>query len=555
MKRISIFQHEEINELLRPYKKTAIMIAVIAMIQAALQAVILLLMKPMLENSIKSTELESIYIFGGLMLLMIVLHGTCAVLVSRKSAKITADIADKTRSELFRRVVMTDELDPSSDTSGMMIRLMTDIDNVQRTVTDFLRVWLYTFFLTFCLIAVSFTIDIKMGVTFLTATIIVYLIIIHAAKTEYGFRREIITRLENVIRSFRSYVKGARNRRYLACLESDQERFKTISGDYSKMCDDTRIRAYKRSSLARLLFMSSIVALLLLLFTITNVQTVDLASLTVFIQMAVLLETSLTLYPFFIESIPIASASLGKINQALRYKTAGKGSIPETSDSEYIIRSEDEKYPSIVRNQETAIVTLADAGAWDFVQKIMGTRNSPKGTLYLEETDISGIDHGYITKKIAYAGPKTLTFDGTVYDNIDVGRGIDKDIITEMCAALSIDKPLDYVIERSASNISSGETFRISIARALVSNADIYIFENCFILIDHVTKKRVIDHIRSVLKGKTVIFISPNTSVSESSDNIVIISDGRVLCNGTNAEISASNGLYNELRKARRCSL
>lgn len=520
-----------------------------------MQAFILITMKPMLENSIKASNMDSILVFGGVMLVLIFLHGSCAILVSRMSAKVSADMAEKTRSKMFRRVLMTDELDPSSDTSGMMIRLMNDIDSVQRMVTDFLRVWLYTFFLTLGLIAVAFTLDTRMGFVFLASTVIVYLIIIRTARIEYRYRSEIITKLETMIRAFRSYIRGARKRRYLGCIDTDQKRFNDLSGDYSRSCDDTRIRAYRRSSLSRLLFTGSICGIVILYFLFEEEAVLSYATVMVFIQLAVLLEASLTLYPFLIESIPIASASIDKINEITKYGMKKRDMVPETTDSEYIIRSNSGKYPSIRRGEETSIITMADAGPWDFVQIVMGTRNADKDTLYFEEKDISDINHSYLTKRIAYAGPKALTMDRTIRENIDVWRGIDNGRIEEVCKALSIDKPLDFEVQRSGTNISAGEAYKISIARAMVSDADVYIFDNTFILLDHQVKRSIIQYIRSSLKGRTVILISSNGSISAGSDNIVMISEGKVVCNDTGANVKDSNDLYKELCRARRCSV
>lgn len=550
-KKIQLADNEELFDLLHPYKGLVIRCVIMVVVLVALQMIILLSIKPLLNNGIKSTNIDMIALYGVAILCVVALHGVFSIIVARISAKASAQLAEDTRRTLFRKVMTVDEYDPTMDTSGVMVRLMSDVDNVQRFVTDFFRVGLYSVLLSLGIVIGSMFINPVMGLLFLIAAAILYTRIVQVGRRELRSRLEIVTKLETVIRVFRDYVKGARSRRYLGNLEGDREMFSTVSAEYSRVSDNTRIRAYRSSSLMRLMSTVLITILTVLYFVLARSSVVELNTIVMYVQMILLLDSSITFYPFLFETIPIASASAEKIRDVLSCKSERPGIIPEDSGSEAVIRSECPMYPSILRGQETSIITISDTGSWDYVTNIMGLGNTPEGVLYIEDTDVSKIDHTYFPKKIAYAGGNALSFNDTILENIRAWRDIDEEHIRDVCKAVGIVKPLDFVIDRSSSNISLGESFKISIARALVSDTDIYLFDNCFMTLDHDSKRRIVRYIRSTLIGKTVIFISSDTSISDGSDNIAVISGGKVVCNGERTYVIGTNGLYDDLRNAR----
>ena len=516
-----------------PYRRTFAAIMAVVLIQVVAQFLILFSVRPFIKNDIKSGGSEDILVYLAVSAVLIVLYASAAIAVSRLSSGTSAKVAVDLRNDLFRRIVGSKDISVSgTDAPGMMVRLMSDVDNVQRFTTEFFRTGVYLMSLMAAIIVASSFISLDLTFIFLLSFIIIAAAVYVHEKKEYPFRRELIRMFERCVRMFRDLAEGSRSRRMYGRMAQDRDAFFGFGSEFAGKSDDARIRTIKASSMATVIFGLVVMAVLLVHSSVYSGYDFDITGLALFVQLIILFETCLGMTPFVIETIPTVTASIEKIESVLRVRSETDGPVPEDTGDGNIVSSADGTLPYILRGRETSIVGPAGAGKSEFIHMMLLLSDVEKGKLFFEGTDLSEWDPSAVRRKVAYAGELALTFGGTLYENIDVWRHTPPERMEAACRAAMVTGDLGMHIERFAVNISLGEKHKISIARALASDADVYVFENCFMGLDNSTRSEIVSNIRSMLKGRTVIFTAQDTKISDGSDMVAVMDGGRLVAEG-----------------------
>ena len=174
-----------------------------------------------------------------------------------------------------------------------------------------------------------------------------------------------------------------------------------------------------------------------------------------------------------------------------------------------------------------------------------------KGSIKVGDIELSTIDKDDLYKKIAVVDHNSYLFEGTVYDNLKMAGST----ITErkMNEALKKVELYDFLqtedgfntkIMEKASNLSGGQRQRLALARAILFNADIYIFDEATSNVDVESEESIMEVIRDIAKEKTVILISHRLYNCIPSDKIYFLKDGVVAEEGTHNELMSINGEY-----------
>ena len=148
---------------------------------------------------------------------------------------------------------------------------------------------------------------------------------------------------------------------------------------------------------------------------------------------------------------------------------------------------------------------------------------------------------------MVYAGNLATAFSGTVRNNITVWRDISDERLSQAMKAAKVELDPDTILGVKGSNISMGQIQKISIARALASNADLYIFDDCFTELDPKTENEIVSNIRGMLKGKTVLFSSHQFRISPGSDVVDVMDAGRIIDSGTHDDLVGRCDLYRRM--------
>ena len=221
------------------------------------------------------------------------------------------------------------------------------------------------------------------------------------------------------------------------------------------------------------------------------------------------------------------------------------------------------------RGQVTAIVGPSGSGKSTAVELLAGNLSGYEGCMWLrpgnagnnppQRYQIADLSIESLTKEIAIVAAQSHLFAGTLRDNLlmakpdatenELWQALEAAHISDFVRAQS--QELDLVIEQGASNLSGGQRQRIAIARALLRESAVYIFDEATSSVDVESETLILQTIRALAdRGKTVIMVTHRMANAADADHVVVFERGRVTEQDAHAELMRANGTYAKLFRA-----
>ena len=210
----------------------------------------------------------------------------------------------------------------------------------------------------------------------------------------------------------------------------------------------------------------------------------------------------------------------------------------------------------VPRGHTVAIIGQTGSGKSTILNLVPRLFDATSGTVMVDGKDVRDYDLDYLRSRISYATQRPMLFTGTARFNIGYGRpdSTDEEMM-EAARIACIDSfleekdGLDTMIEHLGANLSGGQKQRISIARAVCKRPEIYIFDDTFSALDYRTDIQVRRNLKKETAGSTILIVSQRIVTVEDADNIIVISDGRIVGSGTHEELLRSCQLYRDMAK------
>ena len=221
------------------------------------------------------------------------------------------------------------------------------------------------------------------------------------------------------------------------------------------------------------------------------------------------------------------------------------------------------------RGQVTAIVGPSGSGKSTAVELLSGNLSGYEGCMWLQSGNtgnnstqryqINDLSIESLTREIAIVAAQSHLFAGTLRDNLLMAKpDATESELWQALEAAHIDEfvhvqsqELDLAIEQGASNLSGGQKQRIAIARALLRESAVYIFDEATSSVDVESETLILQTIRALAnRGKTVIMVTHRMANAADADHVVVFEHGRVAEQGTHTELMRANGTYAKLFRA-----
>jgi ATP-binding cassette subfamily B protein len=509
---------------------------------------------------------------GVLMLVVSFVQIIATIGATRIGAQSSASLGREVRSSVFTRVGQFSAQELSRFGAPTLVsRSTNDITQVQQVTYMFLAIMVSAPIMMVGGIFMALRED--LGLSWLVAVAVPALgvaIGLIIAKMVPHFR-SMQTAVDSVNRILREQITGLRVVRAFVREDVERERFAVANRTYT----GTALAVGKLMALAfpvvMIIFNASTVAVLWFgAHRIDNAQ-MEIGSLTAFMSYLIQILMSVMMATFMAMMIPRATVSAGRIQEVLDTDS----SVHAPADPVVIppgpvaveLRGVTFAYPGaespVLREVSlraepgttTAIVGSTGAGKTTLVGLVPRLHDVTTGQVLVGGVDVREAEPEDLWSHIGLVPQRPYLFTGTVASNLRYGDPHATD--GELWAALEVAQAdafvrampegLESPIAQGGTNVSGGQRQRLAIARALVSKAGIYLFDDAFSALDVATDARLRAAMRPVTRDAVVIVVAQRVSSIIHADRIVVLDDGLVVGNGTHAELLESCPTYVEI--------
>lgn len=205
----------------------------------------------------------------------------------------------------------------------------------------------------------------------------------------------------------------------------------------------------------------------------------------------------------------------------------------------------------IRQGERIAIVGLSGSGKSTLIKTLLGAVNISQGNIYINGYDINEISREQIYKWFSIVTQNPMCLNASIRKNVDItGNFSDEDIWSALEAAELKDAiknmplGLDTIVGEGGQNISGGQRQRLAIARALISETEVIIFDEATSNLDQITEKKIYDNLKAT--NKTQIIITHRLASIRNADRIYVLNRGKLIESGTHESLMKKQGWYYE---------
>lgn len=209
---------------------------------------------------------------------------------------------------------------------------------------------------------------------------------------------------------------------------------------------------------------------------------------------------------------------------------------------------------TIKQGDKVSLVGISGSGKTTLAKMIVNFFEPYKGRITINNNDLKLIDKKTLRQHINYLPQQAYIFSGSILENLTLGANqlISQEDIIRACEIAEIRQdieqmPMGYQTELSdGAGLSGGQKQRIALARALLTKAPVLILDEATSGLDVLTEKKVIDNLMA-MADKTIIFVAHRLSISERTNQVIVLDQGKVIETGSHHELMTKQGFYHHL--------
>ena len=563
---------EQRNQILNEFTKQIDSLEDSIKEQAAISSV-----KEIYKNlGIDTDKLQNDYIFltGMQMLGVALISMISAVSIMFLSSRVAARLGRTLREKVFKKVLSfsNKELREFS-TASLITRSTNDIQQIQQLITMLFRVVVYAPIIGIGgFIKVLTSTDNSMawiiGVAIFAIFVVVGTLFI-VAMPRFKKLQDLTDKLNLVSREI---LTGLPVIRAFNTEKKEEKRFDTANKDLMK----TNIFVNRAMSMMfpLILFIMNSMMILVIWVGGHNVEQgiMQVGDMMAFIQYMMQIVMAFLMISIISIMLPRASVSANRINEVLEtepdIKDVEKTKSFDTSKKGLVeFKNVSFRYPdadteiledinfTAKPGETTAIIGSTGSGKSTIVNLIPRFYDVTEGELLIDGINVKEVSQKDLRDIIGYAPQKGLLFSGTIESNIKYSDETMSD--EKMKTAAKIAQATEFIeskekqykddISQGGTNVSGGQRQRLSIARAIAKDPEIFIFDDTFSALDLKTDSKLREELSKITKDKTVIIVAQRISTILNADQIVVLEEGKVVGIGTHKELMETNETYRQI--------
>lgn len=477
----------------------------------------------------------------------------------------------KVRSEIYSKVEYSSNSEfEKIGTASLITRTTNDVNQVQMVTQMFLRLMINAPITLIGASILAYTRDpnlTKIFIYIIPALLVVVGTIMYFATPLFKSLQEKTDKLNLV---FREGLTGVRVIRAFNQTGFEEKRFDTANRDYTQTA--IKVNLLMSFLLPTITFIISITNVSIVWFGGHNIAegTLEVGNMMAFMTYAMQILMSFIMMTMIFIFVPRAQASAVRINEVLDMENSIKD-VKETENfkEEKSLAFEDVSFRYMgaeksaisevdfqAKSGETiAIIGGTGSGKSTLINMIPRFYDVETGKILVNGIDIKKVNQVSLRDHIGFVPQKALLFTGTIRSNMQYGNESVTD--DEIWKALEISQAKEFVeklpdgletkVEQAGSNFSGGQRQRLSIARALAKQADIYIFDDSFSALDFKTDAALRRALKESITEAIIIIVAQRISTVVDADTILVLDDGVMVGNGTHNELKKTNQTYQEI--------
>jgi ATP-binding cassette subfamily B protein len=522
-----------------------------------------------------TAKLQTNYIIhaGVLMLLLSLLSITCTMIVGFLSAKTAAGASRDIRKYVFQKVESFSNTEFNKfSTASLITRSTNDVTQIQMVIIMMMRMVFYAPIIGVGGIIRAIGKSANMWWIIALAVVVLLgliLVVFSIALPKFKIIQSLIDRLNLVIRE---NLSGMMVIRAFNMQTFEENRFDKANQDLTS--NSLFINRVMVIMMPLMMLIMNGVTLLIIWVGAHQVASsaMQVGDMMAFMQYAMQIVFAFLMLSMMFIILPRASVSGGRIAEVLETEPVIKDpSLPEKFSQPFIgtveFRNVCFRYPSALEDvlhdisftslpgQTTAFLGSTGSGKSTIVNLIPRFHDVTDGSILVSGTDIRNVLQSDLRDKIGYIPQKGMLFSGTIESNLLYA---DENASPEdLLVAAEISQAQEFIssnpeglqaeVAQGGANVSGGQKQRLSIARALVKKAPIYIFDDSFSALDFKTDAALRRSLKEKTASSTVLIVTQRVSTIKNAEQIIVLHEGRIVGKGTHRELMDGCEVYRDI--------
>ena len=518
-----------------------------------------------INTGVAQADVGYIWRVGGKMLVVALVQVAAAIGAMWFASQAAMGMGRDIRTAVYGQVSSFDSEDMAAfDTPSLITRGTNDVQQVQMTFLLFLNFMVAAPIMAIGGIVMALRQDAGLSWLVVTAVLVLTVVVAIIAALLMPMFKKMQAKLDGINGLLREQIAGIRVVRAFSREDYEERRFHDANEELSQL--SLNIGRVFVTMFPVIMLIMNLATAAVLWFGGHRVDDglVEVGSLSAFMQYLLQILMAVMMGVFMLMMLPRAIVCADRIDEVLAYEPRARRGTGGPSRSEGLVEFDDVSYTYPGAEQPmlehisftarpgttTAIIGSTGAGKTTLVGLIPRLYSPTSGQLRIDGHPVTDTSREQLVRSVGMVPQKPWLFSGTVASNLRMGKPDATD--EELWAALrtaqaGFVQDLGMPIAQGGTNVSGGQRQRLCIARLLVADPDVYIFDDSFSALDATTEANLNAAMHETVRTKTVIVVAQKVSSIRHADQILVMEAGRIVARGTHGELMASSETYREI--------